>query len=360
MAVTLTRRFHAVGQGLFCSEHVYADGENVFNAVYDCGSNNNGPCRIRVNEMKEIVGPSGKIDYLFISHFHDDHINCLDMLTDEFDVDKIVLPQLSPYQKIRAFALESDGGSYSKKYSDLRRKIFTGSLRANEYIEIPNFDSPSLPNINVSNNEETYHEFDLYRMTVDKSDISCKIIDDVYVMYIPFYVESEMSKRFMEEVKRTNPQVIEAAEKNDFSNLEELLGNDAFGKLKKQYRFSYGSNMNESSMTVLSVPCRSGMSALYNGDFPYRISASDLLVRIYYRREWHDIETILASHHGSKKDNPIELYSKGGNNCVVSYGANNNYGHPYRAGITEIAQKGFTVHEITENTNSLELTYTLK
>lgn len=81
----MTRTFHSVGQGAFYTE-VY-DG---FNVVYDCGSSTGH--NLVTNEIKKEFHEKEKIDLLFISHFHEDHINGLDFLLDYCDVKYIILP----------------------------------------------------------------------------------------------------------------------------------------------------------------------------------------------------------------------------------------------------------------------------
>lgn len=75
----------------------------------------------------------------------------------------------------------------------------------------------------------------------------------------------------------------------------------------------------------------------------------------YYSPYWNDIDTIQAPHHGAERDNIEILYSKGGKNCVVSYGTSNGHKHPGREALKRIAQNSFNVYEITEKERSLDL-----
>lgn len=98
MSHTITRIFHPVGQGAFYSERHNIDGQK-FNIVYDCGSFN-------IKQGTKIVEKAFQekevIDILFVSHFDFDHISLLPVLTNKWQVRKIVLPLL--YEDVR-FAL---------------------------------------------------------------------------------------------------------------------------------------------------------------------------------------------------------------------------------------------------------------
>ena len=64
----LTRAIHPVGQGAFYSEIFSARKKTRFTAVYDCGSNDK-------EYLKTNIEKFGTVDLVFISHFHNDHIN---------------------------------------------------------------------------------------------------------------------------------------------------------------------------------------------------------------------------------------------------------------------------------------------
>lgn len=69
----MIRTFHSVGQGAFYSE----DFDN-FKMVYDCGSYKNKD--LIENEVKNSFDTKEVIDAVFVSHFHEDHINGLEFL----------------------------------------------------------------------------------------------------------------------------------------------------------------------------------------------------------------------------------------------------------------------------------------
>ncbi|OTQ78246.1 hypothetical protein B6D23_09370 [Gilliamella sp. N-W3] len=105
MKISLKRVFHPVGQGAFYSEQIYS-GNNVFEMVFDCG---NAP---EHNEESTIKADSKlskyfkcrtqnndwKIDLLFISHFHADHISFLIKYRRKYQVKNLIIPLLTPQE----------------------------------------------------------------------------------------------------------------------------------------------------------------------------------------------------------------------------------------------------------------------
>lgn len=95
---TVTRTFHPVGQGAFYSERINAYGRS-FLIVYDCGATNaNTPPKSLCKEVFEAFHEDryderGRlmVDVLFISHFHNDHLNGIPLLAPE----KVICPYVS-------------------------------------------------------------------------------------------------------------------------------------------------------------------------------------------------------------------------------------------------------------------------
>lgn len=81
-----------VGSGGFDIEHI--DGTTV---VFDCGSipnSNVRNCIIHYKDFLDYTGKSLKIDYLLLSHFDQDHINGLDILSQYFTIKRIIVPYI--------------------------------------------------------------------------------------------------------------------------------------------------------------------------------------------------------------------------------------------------------------------------
>ena len=93
----MQRVFMPVGQGAFYIEK-FNDG---FTVVYDCGSYKN--TSIVEENIKNSILDTKKIDLLVISHYHEDHINGLEYLFKNFDIDKMLMPFLDLAEKMESF-----------------------------------------------------------------------------------------------------------------------------------------------------------------------------------------------------------------------------------------------------------------
>ena len=110
MKIFLKRVFHPVGQGAFYSEQIYS-GNNVFEMVFDCG-NDRGHNKKKLKEYSpklfdyfehRIINNKDKvwkIDLLFISHFHADHISFLITYKGQYQIKNLIIPVLSEEQII--------------------------------------------------------------------------------------------------------------------------------------------------------------------------------------------------------------------------------------------------------------------
>ena len=91
----ITRIIHPVGQGGFYSERLYDyDNDTEIAVIYDCGGNNQ-------EVMKSCINKG--LNHTFISHLHDDHINGLKYLLENFNVRYLFLPQLMEDEIYEAF-----------------------------------------------------------------------------------------------------------------------------------------------------------------------------------------------------------------------------------------------------------------
>lgn len=88
----MIRTFHAIGHGGF-----YTEKFDDVNVVFDCG------CKSKTRIEDKIRGTFTRgeaIDALFISHFHDDHVNGIEFIMNHCNVRKIFLPYLTEEDKV--------------------------------------------------------------------------------------------------------------------------------------------------------------------------------------------------------------------------------------------------------------------
>ncbi len=102
--VDIDQEFHRIGQGLFYSGELQVDSTFFhahFNFVYDCGSvSGKKYLTPEIKNYQRLRNPTGHIDLLIVSHFHQDHVNGLDALLKSHDVSTVVLPYLSPGERL--------------------------------------------------------------------------------------------------------------------------------------------------------------------------------------------------------------------------------------------------------------------
>lgn len=87
-------RFYGVGQGLYFVGRV---DDLIF--VYDCGSRTES----RINEAIDMCCQQqkvSKIDLLFLSHLHWDHVSGLERLLGRSKVQRVFLPYLNPWERL--------------------------------------------------------------------------------------------------------------------------------------------------------------------------------------------------------------------------------------------------------------------
>ena len=106
---------HPVGQGGFFYGELYHD-DKTFRWIYDCGSDNKKELSREIRKIPR----NEKIDVLYLSHIHRDHVNGFNELTKRVEIDRVVLPYLDEYDKLSAIA---DCESRNALTDDVREMI---------------------------------------------------------------------------------------------------------------------------------------------------------------------------------------------------------------------------------------------
>jgi beta-lactamase superfamily II metal-dependent hydrolase len=336
----MTRTFHPVGQGAFYSERFYCGTDNVCNVVYDCGTqtNHNNLSKIIGNAFPTINGEKQKINYLFVSHFHEDHINGIKMLLQECDIEWIVIPAIMDKNILLCDYIHNTIRS-EESYDD-------GNWFMEQILSNPNAESVELNGQIIK----------LRKLDSQRDSIELVNIGWEYILYCPL---SGDWKEFVEEFNKEFPAPYAQFNGNNFMILKNSFTKktDGFERLKKLYKNYYKDpkkNDNYYSMAVLSKPVCSDektdeMMCLYTGDYPARDNKCLQELKTYYDGYWKDFKTMQVPHHGSRYDNPKELYDISGRHCVYSYGTNNRFHHPCGKMLSELLIKQESLIPVNED-----------
>lgn len=367
----ITRTFHPVGQGAFYSEKFETKNGDTFTIVYDCGSTTLPKERLDC-KIKTAFPKDSKIDILFISHFHADHINGIETLKKHYNnIETVILPELTPEAKVLlkiVYFLEND--PFDKpSYEKFEQLIddpasFFGEERT-QIITIKPVDEESR-----FNDEQLSEPIDISEVTGNKTFPSGTNFSHSQVehwFFIPFNYKQEERRKQLEDA---------IAAKG--IKLESLNDIDAIIKQKKLIKKAYKSidgDLNENSMILYSGPkvnsifeipylvsrsfsrfcfhcCPSLFQAgcLYTGDIDWTVG--NLFGGL--SKFLNCIGTIQVPHHGSRHNFDRSLLDLPELSCAIfSFGSNNTYGHPADSVVEEVVQKGILPCFVTEDPSSI-------
>lgn len=103
LRIHFERTQHPVGHGGFHSACLYVGGQ-PHRYAYDCGSRKPNACDREVDKLS-----NGGLDFLFISHVHEDHVSGIPALLRKVSIHTVVMPMLLPIERAYAFALSVAG-----------------------------------------------------------------------------------------------------------------------------------------------------------------------------------------------------------------------------------------------------------
>ena len=106
------RNQRPVGHGCFHSGHLWLEGEpEVFRYIYDCGAKRRHYRESEINAYLAMFPGEAKLDVLFISHLHADHVNGLNHLLASVKCDTAVIPYVSPFERLCFVTADVASGS---------------------------------------------------------------------------------------------------------------------------------------------------------------------------------------------------------------------------------------------------------
>lgn len=348
-----TRTFHPIGQGAFYSERI-----SGIRTVYDCGIWYRDRSSRRAERVIETAFYNDDaIDILFISHFDYDHVGKIPFLLIKFKVLRIVMPLLEPSDRVFLAAafrsvgedeleqLIRDPGGFSQE-----RGIVVTEVRAGESLD------------------EEAETVDLENLITGTIKSGTKISSGNWI-WVPLNFQSPIrSAQLFAQLTKI------VLDPNKLSNSVYFDNHRAV--LKNAYKCLSG-NINENSMFLYSGP--SSVSTVrtphrlfeywrprHNDQVIYLVrpgciftgdgDLSLVQVSLIFARYLDNVGTIQIPHHGSKGSYNDTEFKSDEFLCPVSFGVNNEYGHPSGAVMSSLAENGCLPVSVTEKADSVLVT----
>jgi len=341
----MTRTVHPVGQGTFYTEEFYRENDLCLRVAFDCGGNKIAKTKFNypgLDNITEKVVSDGFIDIQFVSHFHNDHINGLMNLINKGKIKKIYIPFVSPatllvdifYNILEAGNVKNDANDFILNYV-----LPAYNLRTEERTETNDGKNPMI-------------------QVVERDTIIPVLpIENVPIWFykLVWKEDKTKAKALAEEIRRhMNLLLPTDYNKSTFEIfLLAFVYNEDFQWLKKLFSDHFPEGHNSYSMMVLSHPvCGTHIihncnlaSCLYTGDAP----VSDRMIQLIYSEE---VDVLQVPHHGSRHNFSRELYHRW-LNAFISFGEKNQYHHPGKYELCQIANSCSSVHLVTEDQRTL-------
>lgn len=333
----MLRSFHSVGQGAF-----YTEEFSNFTSVYDCGTDTvigSSKSSTREKTIKKeifsVFNNNYKVNILFISHFHRDHVNGLECLLSRCNVDYVVVPYLQDFSRIELLLDSYIGNSRFlndlildpvasiNRVSPTTKVIYIRPFEVvsdeRQVVQLENLDNGDFVSSNVAIHSNAISSWEYIPCNFD------------------YYSRAALLKS---EFKKRN---ISISSVSDFKVLWKNSSKKA--AIKDSYEKLKG-NFNATTMTVYSGPYGKhnfkqlihddiwgifyssvDVACLFLGDFEANKNWSDLDKA--YNHVWNNIGVIQIPHHGAKENYTDKLNSKPFTYSVISAGLISSHRHPH-------------------------------
>ncbi|HBZ64766.1 MAG TPA: hypothetical protein DEO89_09335 [Lachnospiraceae bacterium] len=368
MCWRMVRSFLPIGQGAFYCECFHFNGK-THNIVYDCGSKTN--IQILNEQIKTTFEKDERIDALFLSHLHEDHINGIPFLLEHCCVNKIIFPIIDNESK-RLLEINF----LITKATKFTLEFLVSPTKAIENVLNNNDNRPELIGIYPPNQEDL---MDINNNPQNIINSGENIVDKIVYdhnwanyfewMYIPFnFKQTEQIVLLKDNLKSEFDSEITGAE------LEKKWKNGNKNDQKKiinAYRNIPG-DFNTNSMTLFSgtahnyfrqylLNCKCNYcncnnfdkkaGCLYTGDYKASGRNNWKELQKAYSKYWDKIGCIQIPHHGSKYNFNDKFLDY---NCffVISAGYSNKYKHPHSEVIKKFLLRDIKPNLVTEQQGS--------
>jgi hypothetical protein len=375
-------QFAKAGQGLFYNGFLVDKDGHTFSFVYDCGTS--GAAKIlndSVIEYKAFI--KKRLDILFISHLHHDHVSHIPQLIEDVELNCVVLPNILPEIRLllascidsietnhELISLYNDPSNYFAERGANQVFLLSYDSENNEPLFPVEDDTQYGENYRNSSEGRNEIRFHSRGNMINEMSLFSALIKEyrgVTRFSIPHYTwefravnvhYDKYDDDFLDEVRK-----LLAENKNDFRKI--LRNSGQVKKIRSIYENHFKGNLNDTSLVVRSRPiyrgyiigenseqnlCRNKSNdecrehcekyghaeTLLLGDISWNFKAFDRLIYRHLKGISCLPRVIQLPHHGAKmRCHPMccELFHHIGHRgrCseyVASYGLTNQYGHP--------------------------------
>lgn len=341
-------KFWNVGQGLFYTGSLFG-GE--FNFVYDCGGKSAKAVKLLINEY---LKTTNTIDALFISHFHNDHINGIEYLKHKCRIKELFIPYYSNntnyilVQLINSMT-DSDVDGLTRVWNAINSLLLDGEIKKHVFFED---ESVYVFPKNRINNDER-HRFswkfvlscNCEKLVID--EVSSKIDEELKKYGIDSLDEYLQTVRKIDDLKKIIKSIIQtvSSDQIDFNNdslcvLHYPLSDESVFRACEINRIIESGFCDCNSF--IPKKCHAP-ATLLTGDGAV-LQDSNTQLEKYSDNDEISTKVMQIPHHGAKEEwsktvgNLLSNRKYCFENYVVSYGFGNNYGHPTYELIDDLAQ----------------------
>ncbi|MDP0531844.1 MBL fold metallo-hydrolase [Porphyromonas gingivalis] len=367
----IERIFYPVGQGAF-----YVEKHGDKNIVYDCGSST-FEAKESDKKKKRIIADAfskeEEIDILFISHFHEDHVNMIPFLKDRVKkIKKVVLPLLSPDEifRLSCFYILL-GNDFMSKFVLYFRDYFDDDT---EFIYVGSFEEANMIEFREWSGKE-------YKFVKNRTTISLESRNGTFDwIFVPYNFEKKKRRpALFEEFKKQgvclrdlikDPNIIlgKIDKEKERANIRKIYKKLEGGIHSNSMMLYSGPDEGKNAIffsrvypiyigykyfidpDYLRFPEKAG--CIYSGDIKLTKKIIDNFVKPFNNR----VGTIQIPHHGSDKNYNryiFEVLNERPLVCPISFGKENRYRHPSTRIIIDILCNNSFPVLVTEDIDTL-------
>lgn len=376
------RHIHPIGQGAFYTERfVNDDNTTLANVVYDCGCGINLSQNIKAEKLiSATFDKEDTIDVLFISHFDADHVNGVkSLMKRKVKIKFVVMPFVAP-EEIELVEILVDNEEL-KRFVKTPESFFSQEtiiIKVN-YIRDNEIEKDADP-IYLEEYERHLRKEGVYYHLDSFQSIKIKSIKSW--IYIPFNFDcNRRIKVFKEKLKISNIEltndisIFDKYNASDIKKIYEQVKGKANGnslgvysgfynehdkcKINNCYITNSYSLFFYKKMRMFNSVAYSG--CLYLGDSNLNENDENGFKLDYYLNNANSIKKYLSKicliqipHHGSidSFSNIIFSINKDCHNYFLSYGDDNNYGHPSGRVIEECLSRNYNLFCVNQQKDS--------